>query len=163
MSPRPLEPGSVEKRGLFRLMGTEQFEKQRGELWQRLTDPRFLSECFPGVASVQQTSERSATLVVRPGFAFLRGNLEVSFEFTQSRPPVQALAHVQIKGLGCSADATMGFELTENETGSVVDWTVELTELRGLLKTVSQGLLQGAAQKVAGDTWVAFRARLSQA
>ena len=49
------------------------------------------------------------------------------------------------------------------EGGSRVHWTVDITELGGLLKAIPQGLLKGAAQKVIDDIWASIASRLASA
>jgi carbon monoxide dehydrogenase subunit G len=146
---------------MVHLSGNEQFDLPANSVWQSLIDPSFLCLCFPGVDSVVRCDDRSAMLVVRPGFSFVRGTLEVSFEFVDLKPTSHARVAIQLKGIGSSAKLESGFGLSPNDAGTRVEWTADVLELGGLLKAVSQGLMQAAAQKVASDTWGNIRHRLA--
>jgi carbon monoxide dehydrogenase subunit G len=145
----------------MQLNGQEEFDRPPAELWPSLSNPRFLCECFPGVDHVVRADDRSAALVVRPGFSFVRGTLEVTFEFLETNPTTSARVDVQLKGIGSSGRFEARFELARTAAGSIVRWSVTIAQLGGLLKAVSQGLLQAAAAKVAADTWTEVRRRLA--
>ena len=145
---------------MLRLSGEEQFDRSPDDLWPVLTKPEFLCQCFPGVDRTVRADDRSAAVIVRPGFSFIRGTLEVAFEFVESHPPSTATVKIHIKGIGSSAELETRLQLLPTEGGTRVSWTSEARELGGLLKAVSHGLLQAAAQKVAGDTWTAIGKQL---
>ncbi len=147
---------------MVHLDGDENFDQPPQLVWQSLTDPRFLCECFPGVDSIVRADEHSAALVVRPGFSFVRGTLEVSFQFADVQPPRVARVAIQLKGIGSSAILDARFEVTPFNAGSRVTWSAGVRELGGLLKAVSHGLLEGAARKVAADTWQQVRCKLAR-
>jgi carbon monoxide dehydrogenase subunit G len=145
---------------MLRLSGEERFDRSPENLWPALTNPEFLSRCFPGVDRIVRADDRSAAVVVRPGFSFIRGELEVAFEFVESEPPTQATVTIHVKGIGSSAELETRLHLVPMVGGTRVRWASEARQLGGLLKAVSQGLLQAAAQKVAGDTWTAIGKQL---
>lgn len=141
--------------------GEERFENVPEEIWDALTNPEFLCQCFPGVDRVAHVDSRSATVVVRPGFSFIRGTLEVKFEFGELNAPVHGDVSIELKGIGISAWFEARFQISPCQGGSRVAWSVREQELGGLLKAVSPGLIQAAGQKVALDTWSSIRSRLS--
>ena len=145
---------------MLRVTGDEKFDGPPDLLWQSLSRPEFLCQCFPGVDRVVRADDRSASLIVRPGFSFVRGTLEVSFEFAETDPPRSARVLIHIKGIGSSAELETRLEVLLADSGTRVTWSAEAIQVGGLLKAVSQGLMQGAAQKVAMDTWAEVRRRL---
>ena len=52
--------------------------------------------------------------------------------------------------------------LSEAGEGTKLTWSSETTKLKGLVATLSKGLIQGAAEKVIGDTWQKIRAELGE-
>ena len=148
---------------MLRFAGEEVFQHRPEELWPAFTNPTFLCQCFPGVDRVAHSDDRSAAVIVRPGFSFVRGTLEMAFEFAETHATSDARILIHIKGIGSSAELETRMHLMPTESGTMVTWTTEVRELGGLLKAVSQGLLQAAAQKVANDTWSAIRGRLPPA
>jgi hypothetical protein len=146
---------------MLHLKGEEEFVQPPDILWQSLVRPEFLCQCFPGVDRVIRADERSASLVVRPGFSFIRGTLDVSFEFAETDPPHSARVLIHIKGIGSSAELETRLELTSTDGGTHVRWAADAKQMGGLLKAVSHGLLQAAAERVAADMWLAVRQRVS--
>jgi carbon monoxide dehydrogenase subunit G len=146
---------------MLRVQGEEKFDQPPDVIWQSLSKPEFLCQCFPGVDRVLRSDERSAAIVVRPGFSFVRGTLDVSFEFAKTDPPRSARVLIHVKGIGSAAELEMQFQLTPSDGGTFVAWTANALQISGLLKAVSQGLMQAAAQKVASDTWAEVRKRLA--
>ena len=145
---------------MLRVNGDEEFDQPPDVLWQYLSRPEFLCQCFPGVDRVVRADDRSASLIVRPGFSFIRGTIEVSFEFAETDPPRSARVLIHIKGIGSSAELETRLDVLPTDVGTRVTWSAEALQIGGLLKAVSQGLMQGAAQKVASDTWAEVRKRL---
>jgi carbon monoxide dehydrogenase subunit G len=146
---------------MLHLTGEEKIEQPPDVLWLSLARPEFLCQCFPGVDRVVRSDDRSAAIVVRPGFSFVRGTLDVSFEFTETDAPRSARALIHVKGIGSSAELEMQFHTTLSDGGTLVAWTANTLQVGGLLKAVSQGLMQAAAQKVASDTWSEVRKRIA--
>lgn len=146
---------------MLQLTGAEKFDEPADVLWQSLANPAFLCQCFPGVDRVVRSDDRSAAIVVRPGFSFVRGTLDISFEFAETDPPRSARVLIHVRGIGSSAELEMQFQLTAPAGGTLVAWTAAARQLGGLLKAVSQGLIQAAAQKVVRETWAEVHNRLA--
>jgi carbon monoxide dehydrogenase subunit G len=147
---------------MLNLSGDEKFEQPPEILWQSLARPDFLCRCFPDVDRVVKSDERTAAVVVRPGFSFVRGTLDVSFDFAELDPPRLARVRIHVKGVGSSAELAMQLDIAAVDGGSVVRWRLDAVQFGGLLKAVSMGLVLAAAQKVAADTWGNIRKQLSK-
>lgn len=146
---------------MLHLSGEEKFDQTPEVIWKSLAQPEFLCRCFPGVDRVIRSDERSMAVIVRPGFSFVRGTLEVSIEFVETDPSRSARVLIDVKGVGSSAQLETRLELAAADGGTRITWDADALQVGGLLKAVSQGLMQAAAQKVAADTWASIRARLS--
>ena len=141
--------------------GDRDFRQAPAELWAKLTDARFLVQCVPDVESVRQAEPGQAELVLRPGFAFVRGTLDVTLRITDAVEPTSARVLLHSKGIGSSSDVEATLALSPEGAGTRVHWVAEVKALGGLLKAVPAGLVRGAAQKVLEDAWSAVEARLS--
>ena len=146
---------------MVRFEGEKDFSQPPAELWAKLTDARFLVQCIPDVESVSEQESDRATLVLRPGFAFVRGTLDLTLHVVDAVAPSSARYVVASKGIGSTADVEATIALTPQGTGTHVRWTAEVKTLGGLLKMVPAGLIRGAAQKVVNDAWAAVEAKLS--
>jgi carbon monoxide dehydrogenase subunit G len=143
-----------------RFEGERDFPQPPAELWAKLTDARFLVQCIPDVESVTQLEANRAVLVLRPGFAFVRGTLDVTLQVVDAVQPTSARVLLQSKGIGSSSDVESTLTLAEQGSGTRVHWVAEVKSLGGLLKLIPGGLIRGAAQKVIGDVWDAVAVKL---
>src|SRR5262245_11614030 len=146
---------------MLRFEGTRDFARPPAEVWGKLTDARFLVECIPDLDTVKQADADTAVCVVRPGFAFVRGTIELTLRIVERVPERSARLLVQGKSIGSSSEVAASFELSPRESGTRMQWTVEVQSLTGLLKAVPQGLIKAAAQKIINDGWTALEARLA--
>lgn len=139
---------------MIELTGQKPFTPPPSELWQKLRDARFLVEHVPDLDKVKEVTETQAECVIRPGFAFLRGKLDVALEVVEAVEPTRVRFLLKSKGIGSSSDAEVTLDILEgDDSGSLVNWKLEVTRLGGLLKAVPGGLIRGAAEKVIGQVW----------
>src|SRR4051794_30684653 len=140
--------------------GDKDFPQPPAELWPRLTDARFLVECVPDAEAVSRAEPDVAVCTLRPGFSFVRGTLEVTFQVSDRTPDTSARVLIHSKGIGSSSDVAAALELKPQDGGTRVHWTADVTQLGGLLKAVPQGLIKASAQKVINDVWASVEIRL---
>jgi carbon monoxide dehydrogenase subunit G len=145
---------------MLRLEGDRDFALAPEELFKRLSDARFLVECIPDVESVSTQQADRAALVLRPGFSFVRGTLEVNLQIVDAVAPGSARVLLHSKGIGSSSEVEASLTLTAVEGGTRVHWVVEIKSLGGLLKAVPSGLVRGAAEKVINDAWARVEEKL---
>jgi carbon monoxide dehydrogenase subunit G len=145
---------------MVRFEGDRDFRQEPAEVFARLTDARFLVQCIPDVEAVTHAEADEAALVVRPGFAFVRGTLELTLRVADVVPPASARLLLSSKGIGSSSEVEAVLTLAPQEGGTHVHWTAEVKSLGGLLKMVPSGLIRGAAEKLVGDLWNAVAARM---
>jgi len=140
--------------------GDNEFLQPPAELFARLSDARFLVSCLPDVESTTKTETTAAECVVRPGFSFVRGSIQLTLKVAEAvaDKSLRILAHG--KSIGASNDLELNLNLAPKDSGTRVHWTADITNLTGLLKLAPQGLLKGAAQKVINDVWEAVRKKL---
>ena len=146
---------------MVRFEGEKDFSLTPSALWTKLTDARFLVQCLPDVESVTEQQADRAVLVLRPGFSFVRGTLDVTLRVVDAVSPSAARYLIESKGIGSSADVEATVALTPEGAGTRVRWTAEVKTLGGLLKMVPAGLIRGAAQRVVNDAWSAVEAKLA--
>jgi carbon monoxide dehydrogenase subunit G len=142
--------------------GDRGFSQPPAELWARLSDPRFLVGCIPGSESVREAAADHAVCMIRPGFAFVRGTLEVTLKVVEAVAPASVRLELHSKGIGSSSDVAAALALTPQDAGTRVHWTADVQSLGGLLKAMPPGLIRGAAEKVIGDVWTNVTARLQE-
>lgn len=147
---------------MVRFEGDRSFALPPAELFARLGDVRFLVECIPDVESVREVTADRAELVLRPGFSFVRGNLEVTVQVVERLDPTRIGVSLLSKGIGSSSEVAAALDVAAAEAGAHVHWTAEVRSLGGLLKMVPGGLIRGAAEKVINDVWDRITRKLAE-
>jgi carbon monoxide dehydrogenase subunit G len=144
---------------MLHFAGDETFNRPPTEVFTRLSDAPFLTRCIPGVESVTVSEPHRTAFVIRPGFSFVRGTLEITLQVVEADTPSLVRVRAHGKGIGSSNDVEAVLNLTPQDGTTRVHWTADVTNLGGLLKAVPHGLIRGAAQKVIAETWEAVRAQ----
>jgi carbon monoxide dehydrogenase subunit G len=142
--------------------GDQDFAMAPQAVWARLSDARFLVRCIPGAESVSRAEPTSAACVIRPGFSFVRGTLEVTLAIAEAVAPTALRLLLISKGIGSSSTVEAALAFSPQGDGTRVHWTADVKELGGLLKAVPQGLIKASAQKVISDVWASVAARLAE-
>jgi carbon monoxide dehydrogenase subunit G len=133
---------------MIQISGQRQFAVPPERLFAELSDMQKVISTLPDVKKVKSVSAEKAEIVVAPGLAFVKGELETVIEKTSQTPPSAAAISIQSKGIGSSSKVAASFHLEPQETGTLLRWQADVLELGGLLKLAPKGLLQGAGQKV---------------
>jgi carbon monoxide dehydrogenase subunit G len=146
---------------MVHLEGDKDFPQTPSALWAKLSNGQFLAECVPGMVSIKDASPESAVVVLRPGFSFVRGTLEVTLRRVEATPETALRYEILGKGIGSSSTVESTLTLAAQEAGTRVHWVADITNLGGLLKAIPQGLIQASAERVILDTWTAIEAKVA--
>jgi carbon monoxide dehydrogenase subunit G len=141
--------------------GDTDFPQLPAVVFAKLSDAGFLVQCIPGVEEIKKSEPAASICILRPGFSFVRGTLEITMQVAESvaGSKIGAVAHA--RGIGSSNDVEAVLLLAPQDGGTRVHWTADVTNLGGLLRAIPQGLLRGAAQKVIADVWESIKAKLA--
>ena len=123
------------------------------QLWPKLRDAAFLAHSIPDGTPHEGATRDRASCTVHPGFAFMRGSLDVTMEVLDSKEPTFIKFTQKSKGIGSSSEVETSVTLSPSEQGTKIRWTADVKSLGGLLKLVPSGLIRGAANKVIEDVW----------
>jgi len=146
---------------MIRFEGDKDFQQPPSEIWNKVSDARFLVQCIPGVESVAYSEKSKAQCVLRPGFAFVRGTLELNLEIVEVSPGTEERLLLHSKGIGSSSDVEASLTLSPRHERTMVHWIAEIKALGGLLKAIPQGLIKASAQKVIADALATVEQRLT--
>jgi carbon monoxide dehydrogenase subunit G len=142
--------------------GDSDFTQPPAHVWTKLTTIDFLIQCIPDLESVKHKDMEQFTCIIRPGFSFIRGTLEVTLKLVDLVAQQSLRVQGHGKGIGSSNDVQIGLSFAPQDEGTRIHWVADVTNLGGLLKAMPKGLLQGAARKVIGDVWTSVKAKLDQ-
>jgi carbon monoxide dehydrogenase subunit G len=145
---------------MLRFDGDKDFAQPPGLVWTKLSDARFLVQCVPGAEGVACSEATKVVCTLRPGFAFVRGTLELTLLVTDLIPESSARILLHTKGIGSTSDVEASLAVSPEGAGTRLHWVAEIKTLGGLLKAVPQGLVKAAARKVIDDAMAALESRL---
>lgn len=145
---------------MLRFEGDRTFSHSPQQLWTRLADARFLARCIPDAQKITTKEPTQAKLTLRPGFAFVRGNMDLTLQVLDPVEPTSFRVLALGKGMGNSSEVEALLTFAPQEEGTAVHWTAEIKTLGGLLKMVPSGLIRGAAEKVLTDVWASVEKEL---
>jgi len=145
--------------------GEEQFAAQPSQVYGLLTDLDGLSRSIPDLVSAERVDERTLQCVVRPGFSFLRGTMKLKIVLEDLTPPGAANAaaatlKIDAQGIGVAMKVVSLMKLEAEGTETKLTWSATVPEMKGLVATVSPGLVKAAADQVIRHGWKEMRARL---
>ncbi len=141
--------------------GEEDFEATPAELFAALTDFSRLARIIPDLASFEATGDRTAQAVVRPGFSFLRGTLRLGLSLEDLQPPEAAQMRVHAKGIGVEMQIASRLSIVPAGQGARLLWSAQVSQLKGLVTSVSPALIRGAADQVIRHSWQQVRRELA--
>jgi uncharacterized protein len=145
---------------MLHLQGDQDFPQPPPQIWSKLSDARFLAECIPGIETVAVAEPDRLQCVLRPGFTFVRGTLDLTLEVADRVVNVSARMLLHGKGIGTTSEVEVPWTLESQGPGTRLHWVVNVKSLGGLLKAVPQGLIKAGAQKVVSDALEAVANRV---
>lgn len=144
--------------------GEERFAVSPARLFGVMTDLEALPAAIPDLQSHERIDEQTLRCVIRPGFSFMRGKMNVDFRLAEVVSPESALVLVAARGIGTSVRMESRMWVRgDGAEGSLLKWETHLVELKGLVSAVSPTLLKAAADQVIRHTWAKVRERLETA
>src|SRR5262245_9819664 len=111
---------------MLHLQGSQDFSKPAAEVWAKVSDARELAPCLPGVETVRQADADLAVCVIRPGFSFVRGTLEVTLRVMERVPDRLLRLQINGKGIGSTTEVSAVLNLEPRDGGSRVQWTADV-------------------------------------
>lgn len=135
-----------------------------------LTDLDGFPAVIPELVSHERPDPSTLQCVVRPGFSFLRGTMKLRFTLDELVPPSSAVMRIDAAGIGVSMKVAsrMKFEPYADAAAAgggpatKVVWQSTVSDLKGLVATISPGLVRSAADQVLQHGWKKLREKLAQ-
>ncbi len=143
--------------------GEESFSTSPESLFAALTDPDSLALAVPDRVSHTRIDDRTLKCVVRPGFSFIRANMQLTFSIVNAVPNSEVAIDVSSQGIGAAMQIECRFQIEPAGDGSRILWTARVAKLSGLISAVSPSLIRSAAEKVIGAGWDGLRTQVEGA
>jgi hypothetical protein len=81
--------------------GTYVLNCPRENVWKFLSDPQQIAQCLPDLQSLDVKDNRTFTVTVKIGLAFVRGSFKFDFTLIDQTPP----SHCKFEAISRSAHA----------------------------------------------------------
>ena len=131
------------------LEGTVNIKASRQAVWQYLTDPHKVSECAPGVESVEVVEPgRKFRAVAAIGLGTVKAKFAGDAEFVELEAPNRAKIKAHGNAPGSAADVLSEMFLSDGPDGSTdMRWTAQVTIL-GSLASLAARMMAQVTQKL---------------
>lgn len=131
------------------LEGIVNIRASRAAVWQYLTDPHKVSECAPGVESVEVIGagkKFQATAAI--GFGTVKAKFKGNAEFVELEAPNRAKIKGHGNAPGSAVDVTSEMFLSDGPNGSTeMKWTADVVVL-GQLASLAARMMTPVSQKL---------------
>ncbi len=109
--------------------GTVTIDAAREKVWQYLTDPDQVTECAPGLESVEVIiPNEKFRAVLSVGFGAVKVRFSVDAVWVDLDPPNRARMKIQGKAPGSGVDGTSEMVLSDAEGGAtLLTWSADIT------------------------------------
>lgn len=133
------------------LEGTVNIKASREKVWRFLTDPHAVSQCAPGLESLEIiTPDQKFRAVVSAGFGTVKVRFVTDVEWVELDAPNKAKMKVHGTAPGSAMDATSEMALADGPDGSIeMKWTADVVVL-GTIASLASRLMGSVTQKLTG-------------
>ena len=142
--------------------GTQTIAAPIDKVWAYLMDVNKVAACAPGFQSLEELGEEHWKAVVAVGI----GAVKAKFTLDVTRPEMQELEHMVVKGRGkapgSAVDLTGDMELTAVDAEQTkMNWEATVT-VSGTIASMGARLMQGTAEKLTGQFFDCLKSRLQE-
>ncbi|MDW8325307.1 MAG: carbon monoxide dehydrogenase subunit G [Anaerolineales bacterium] len=136
----------------MQLEGSVTIKASRETVWQFLTDPHKVSQCAPGVESVEIIEPgKKFRAVAAIGFGAVKARFAGDAEFLELDAPNRAKIKAHGNAPGSAADVTSEMFLADGPDGSTeIRWTAEVVIL-GSLASLAARMMAPVTEKLTGE------------
>ncbi len=141
--------------------GTVNINAPRKDVWEFLIDPHTVSQCAPGVSSVEIVVPDSR---FRVGVALGLGSVKVKFmmnvEFVELEEPNRAKLKAHGTAPGSATDVVSEMILADTSDGSTeLQWSANVN-IVGTIASLATRLAPGVTKKLAGEFFHCVKATI---
>jgi hypothetical protein len=130
--------------------GIVNIKASRQVVWDYLTDPNKVTQCAPGVQSVEVNSADAFRVVAGIGFGTVKVTFDNDVAWAELDAPTKAVAKIHGKAPGSAMDAIGTMELSDADDGTTnMNWQAEINIL-GQIANLAARLAGPMAKQLTG-------------
>ncbi len=136
----------------MRFDGTVTINAPREKVWDFLTDPYQVSQCAPGLKSVDVIEpDKKFKAVAGVGFGSVKVTFETDVEWVEVDPPNHAKMKAHGKAPGSGVDINSVMDLLDGTDGSTeLQWSAEIVVV-GTIASLASRLMGSVTRKLTGE------------
>jgi carbon monoxide dehydrogenase subunit G len=141
--------------------GDVEIKATREKVWAFLTDPHQVTQCAPGLQSLEVIDEKHFKCVVRAGVGMIKGNFNFDIVWTELDAPNRATmnANGKIPGSAVAMVSTMVLEDADGGAATLMHWSSDV-RVSGTIAGVGARLMGGVADRMTKDIFNCIQSKL---
>lgn len=141
--------------------GTVSINAPRQKVWEYLTDPNSVSECAPGLKSVEVIEpDKKFRAVAGVGFGSVKVTFEIDVEWVELDPPNHARMKAHGKAPGSGVDITSVMNLTNgSEDFTELQWSADIVVV-GTIASLASRLMNSMTRKLTGEFFSCVKGKI---
>ncbi len=145
----------------MKLNGVTTINAPRDKVFASLTDPQLVSQCAPGLQSMEILEpDKRFKVVVAVGFGAVKVTFDAEVEFVQLNPPDFAQMKAHGKAPGSGVDVTADMRLSDDHgAGTALDWSADVN-IVGTIASMASRLMGGITQKMTGQFFDCIKGKI---
>jgi carbon monoxide dehydrogenase subunit G len=143
------------------LEGNVSIAAPRQKVWDSLTDPYFVSQCAPGLESMDVIEpDKKFRAVAGAGFGSIKVTFKTDVEWVELDAPTRASMKVHGTAPGSAMDMTSAMILSDGPDDSTeLNWAAEIVVL-GTIASVAARLMQPVANLLVGALFNCIKSKI---
>lgn len=135
----------------MQVSGSVNIQAPQDKTWAFLTDPDSVSQCAPGLKSVDViVPERKFKAVASIGFGAVSATFDNDVEFVELAAPDRAVIKVHGTAPGSAVDVLAEMNLSPGSAGGTdLAWSAEIT-ISGSIASLATRMMGGMTKKLTG-------------
>lgn len=145
----------------MRFEGTVTINADREKVFNHLIDPEFVSQCAPGLQSVEVVEPGKLFKVVASiGLGSVKATFTTDVAFDELEVPEFARLKAHGKTPGSAVDVTSEMHLADNgSTATDLHWTADVVVV-GTIANLASRLLGGVTKKLSGEFFNCVKSKI---
>lgn len=140
--------------------GEVPIKASREKVWAFLTDPHQVTQCAPGLQSVEVIDEAHFNCVVRAGIGMIKGNFSFTIEWQEMDAPSHAKMIANGKIPGSAVAMTSNMDLVDDgDGGTMMNWSSDV-RVSGTIAGVGARLMGGVADRQTKEIFDCIKSKL---
>lgn len=132
--------------------GTVSIDAPRQVVWDYLTDPQSVSQCAPGLQSVEVVEpDKTFRAVAGVGFGSVKVTFDNEIEWVSLEPPNRAEMKAQGKAPGSAVNISSVMALSDGQDGfTELQWTADVVVF-GTIASLASRLMGSVTRKLTSE------------